>query len=65
MLGAPAPKLAELLKQSPGGAPGAAPAGAAPGGAAAASKFCGRCGNPMQYVAQYQRWFCQHCQQYD
>jgi NADH pyrophosphatase NudC (nudix superfamily) len=52
VLGAPAPKLAELTKQPPAAA------------AAPAAQFCGRCGKPMQYVAQYQRWYCQGCQQY-
>jgi hypothetical protein len=62
IMGAAAPQLKELLKQPPGGAPQAQ---AQPqGGAQAQSKFCGRCGKPMQFVAQYQRWFCQGCQQY-
>jgi hypothetical protein len=25
---------------------------------------CPRCQQPLQFVAQYQRWFCQRCQQY-
>jgi NADH pyrophosphatase NudC (nudix superfamily) len=78
ILGAAAPQLRELLKQPPGGQPpGGQPPGGQPqagsnaaggshtqGGAQAQSKFCGRCGKPMQFVAQYQRWFCQGCQQY-
>ena len=55
IMGAPAPQLAALLKQPP---PAAQPQ------AATGSQFCGRCGKPMTFVAQYQRWFCQGCQQY-
>ena len=25
---------------------------------------CARCGNPLQWVAEYQRWYCGACQQY-
>ena len=78
ILGAPAPQLAALLKQQPGaagggagGAPnagfGAAAGSAASGPAApgpAASHPCPRCSKPLEYVAQYQRWFCGACQQY-
>jgi hypothetical protein len=71
ILGAPAPQLAALLKQPPGGAanpganPGGNPAAVTPGGPPAPkSQFCGRCGSQTQYVAQYQRYFCQKCQQY-
>jgi hypothetical protein len=76
ILGAAAPQLRELLKQPPGGQPQQPPAGQpqassnaaggshTQGGAQPQSKFCGRCGKPMQFVAQYQRWFCQGCQQY-
>ena len=60
ILGAPAPQLAAILKQQ---AAGASPQGASPQ-AAGASQFCGRCGKPMTFVAQYQRWFCEQCQQY-
>jgi hypothetical protein len=48
----------------PGGAQPAAQAAGGQPGAAAGSQFCGRCGSPMQFVAQYQRYFCQKCQQY-
>ena len=72
-MGAPAGQLAALLKQPPAGtAPQPAAAGTAPQAAAAGtapqtaqgSQFCGRCGKPMTFVAQYQRWFCEGCQQY-
>ena len=72
-MGAAAPQLAALLKQQPpagaAGAGGAAaqaqqPQGSAQPSAQAGSQFCGRCGKPMTFVAQYQRWFCQGCQQY-
>ncbi len=58
IMGAPAPQLAALLKQPP------AAAATPPTAAAAGSQFCGRCGKAMTFVAQYQRWFCQGCQQY-
>ena len=60
ILGAPAPQLAAILKQqaAASASPQASPQ------AAGAPQFCGRCGKPMTFVAQYQRWFCQQCQQY-
>jgi len=39
-------------------------AGATPAGAPAAVPSCPRCGQPLQFVAQYQRWFCAREQQY-
>ncbi len=30
----------------------------------AATTACTRCGQPAQFVAQYQRWYCPSCQQY-
>jgi hypothetical protein len=48
------------LKQQP---PGATPAAAA-ATPAAATQFCPRCGKPLEFVAQYQRWFCRGCNQY-
>ena len=65
-MGAPAPQLAAILKQQAAGAqPTAQPAAAAASTPApGASQFCPRCGKPLTFVAQYQRWFCQGCQQY-
>ena len=36
----------------------------APQGGAQAAPACTRCGRPTTYVAQYQRYFCQSCNQY-
>lgn len=33
-------------------------------GAAAPAAACPVCGSPLQWVAQYQRWFCTRCNQY-
>jgi hypothetical protein len=52
----PTTPAASAATPTPGAAPGATPQGA--------PQFCGRCGKPMTFVAQYQRWFCQGCQQY-
>lgn len=59
--------LTPLIKQGAGAAApayaAAAPMGAAPAGAAAAVA-CPRCGGQAAYVAQYQRHYCNACQQY-
>ena len=47
-----------------GGPPTGGPPMAHGGAMQPAGQFCGRCGKPMTFVAQYQRWFCQQCQQY-
>jgi hypothetical protein len=47
--------------QQYGGAP---QQGAQPGFPQQAAPSCPRCGQPLQFVAQYQRWFCGHEQQY-
>jgi len=53
--------------QQPGGY-GQQPAqqqyGGAPQGGPQAAPQCNTCGRPTQYVAQYQRYFCQNCNRY-
>jgi hypothetical protein len=72
------PGSSPMPHMAPGGASGApnkatmiggpasqhAPPTSQSGPGAAGSRFCGRCGKPMTFVAQYQRWFCPQCQQY-
>lgn len=59
--------LRPLIQQAKGAAPGL-PMAVAQGGAGAAPGAapgpCPRCGGQVQYVAQYQRWYCTACQQY-
>jgi hypothetical protein len=38
--------------------------GAPQGGQQQATQACNTCGRPTQYVAQYQRYFCQNCNRY-
>jgi hypothetical protein len=61
--------LGPIIAQGPGAAVAAAPGGgyqAQPGGMPAnvAAVTCPRCQGQAQYVAQYQRHFCNACQQY-
>jgi hypothetical protein len=35
-----------------------------PGPGAGGAPTCPRCGSPLQFVAQYQRWFCSRENQY-
>jgi hypothetical protein len=37
---------------------------AQPSGQQSAMQACPRCSGQLQFVAQYQRWYCQQCQQY-
>jgi hypothetical protein len=60
--------LRPLIQKAQGAAPSlpaaqAMPMGAAPQ-AAQAPGPCPRCGGQLQFVAQYQRWYCTACQQY-
>lgn len=50
----------------PGALPAGAPPMAAPGAPSpmAAPSTCPRCGQPLEYVAQYQRYFCRNENQY-
>jgi hypothetical protein len=57
--------LRPLVQQAKAAAP-ALPVAQAIGGAApgAAPGPCPKCGGQLQFVAQYQRWYCTACQQY-
>lgn len=67
------PKYVEAWRQQGGQYPGsqqhggpqhAPQQGGQHGPPAQAAPNCPRCGQPLQFVAQYQRWFCGHEQQY-
>jgi hypothetical protein len=60
----------QLQQPAMGAQPGAPmaqaaqPQGAQPQGAQPQQYPCPRCQAPLQWAAQYQRWFCTRCQQY-
>ena len=56
--------LRPLVQQAQAAAPQLPVAQAVAGAAPQAAGPCPRCGGQLQFVAQYQRWYCTACQQY-
>lgn len=56
--------LRPLIQQAKAAAPGLPAAQAVGGAAPQAAGPCPKCGGQLQFVAQYQRWYCTACQQY-
>jgi predicted RNA-binding Zn-ribbon protein involved in translation (DUF1610 family) len=56
---------AEIPVAAPAAVPAAAPAAAAPPAAPAETRTCAYCNGPLEYIKEYDKWYCYSCKKYE